>query len=145
MTLKLNRSGWMRRFFTLPEAVIACAICGVGLASAVTLISFNLWVVHFAEVRMASMQIAKNRLEQVRLLGFSDLPTLAETNVKVNAQGLPAANGLYTRTTVLTGPDDQECYQVTVTVTAATGHGRPPVTVSMDTLVLDKNQVVMGG
>jgi len=133
------------RSFTLAEVVVAGAITAGGLAAAVALVSFNLWTANFSEVRMLASEIAKNRLEQVRLLGFSDLPKLAESSVRVNAQGLPDAAGQYLRTTNLEGPDANSCYWVTVTVTAPSGRGHPPAVVSMSTMVLDKDQVVMGG
>lgn len=134
-----------RRPFTLVEVVISGAITAGGLAAAVALVIFNLWAANFAEMRMLASEIAKNRLEQVRLLGFSDLPKLAENSVQVNGQGLPDTNGQYLRTTLLEGPDGNSCFWVTVTVTAPSSQGRPPAVVSMSTMVLDKDQVVMGG
>lgn len=134
-----------RRPFTLVEVVVSGVITAGGLAAAVALVTFNLWAANFSEMRMLASEIAKNRLEQVRLLGFSDLPKLAENSVRVNGQGLPDASGQYLRTTTLEGPDDNSCYWVTVTVTAQSGQGRPPAVVSMSTMVLDKDQVVMGG
>ena len=145
MKTPLAHLTWRRRPFTLVEVVVAGVITAGGLAAAITLVSFNLWTANFAEVRMLASEIAKNRLEQVRLLGFSDLPKLTESSVQVNGQGLPDANGQYHRTTTLAGPDANSCYWVTVTVTAPSGQGRPPAVVSMSTMVLDKDQVVMGG
>ena len=145
MKIPLPKSAWRRQPFTLIEVVVSGAITAGGLAAAVALVSFNLWTANFAEVRMLASEIAKNRLEQVRLLGFSDLPKLTESSVQVNGQGLPDANGQYHRTTTLAGPDANSCFWVTVTVTAPSGQGRPPAVVSMSTMVLDKDQVVMGG
>ena len=135
---------WRRRPFTLVEVVLSGVITAGGLAAAVSLVSFNLWAANFAEMRMLASEIAKNRLEQVRLLGFSDLPKLAEPNLPFDSHGLSDANGKYLRTTTLEGPDANSCYWVTVTVTAQSGQGHPPAVVSMSTMVLDKNQVVLG-
>lgn len=145
MNMPLAHLTWRRRPFTLVEVVLSGVITAGGLAAAVSLVSFNLWTANFAEMRMLASEIAKNRLEQVRLLGFSDLPKLAESSVQVNAQGLPDASGQYHRTTTLVGPDANSCYWVTVTVMAPGGQGRPPAVVNMSTMVLDKDQVVMGG
>lgn len=145
MKTPLPKPAWRRQPFTLIEVVISGVITAGGLAAAVALVTFNLWTANFAEMRMLASEIAKNRLEQVRLLGFSDLPKLAEEGIPVNGQGLPDTSGQYRRTTTLTGPDTNSCYWVTVTVTAPSGQGHPPAVVSMSTMVLDKDQVVMGG
>lgn len=145
MKMPLANLTWRRRPFTLVEVVVSGVITAGGLAAAVALVSFNLWTANFAEVRMLASEIAKNRLEQVRLLGFSDLPKLAESSIRVTGQGLPDASGQYLRTTTLAGPDGNSCYWVTVIVTAPSGQGHPPAVVSMSTMVLDKDQVIMGG
>jgi hypothetical protein len=68
-----------------------------------------------------AMNIAKSRMDRIRELrrdkGYSYLPTAAESNVTVNRNGLPDADGDFTRTTAVNTNFEGEPNLTGITVT----------------------------
>ncbi len=127
--------------FTLVEVVVVFLLVGIAFAAASRLLSFNMWLADHAQSRTVALSVAKNRLEDLRTVTFSTLCSYAEEQVQVNAHGIPDVDGLYLRTTQFESPDGPT-QQVTVTVSAGGKLGRPGVSVSLTTSLLDMSIII---
>lgn len=105
-----------RRGFSLVETVIACAIILMVLAGSYTILDSSMGLVRTARDGYTATTISNARLERARMIPFTDLPSLVETNTVVDDYGLPSTDGRFRRTTTIsTNQPMAGCSQVTVT------------------------------
>lgn len=99
----LYRREWPRRDArqgsTLTEVLVASAILVFAMAGAYRLTSAGVRVRTSAHHHYLAVLIANNRLERAKLIRYEDLPLLREDRVAVDANGIPAPNGPFLRTT----------------------------------------------
>lgn len=93
-----NRS---RSGFSVIETVIACTIILIVLAGSYLILDSSMDLTRTARDGYAATTISNARLERARMITYSDLPTLAESNTRVDDYGLPADEGRFRRTTTI--------------------------------------------
>lgn len=91
---------------TLVEVVVASALLMLGLAAIYQAMTYSMYVRQQGHHVYTGAVIANNRVELARNLSFGNLSELAETEVAVDAAGVPNDEGPYHRTTIITQPYD---------------------------------------
>lgn len=143
MNLQPAAARTRRPTFTLVESVIATGLTLIVLASATSLLSFNLLATQVMDARKATSNIAKNRIETLRALTLDELGTAQEAGIRVNEIGVPDAAGWFLRTTVV-GAEYWGSRDVTVTVVCEKKYRRPELSVSIHTIIMNQQLMIMG-
>ncbi len=131
-----------RKKFTFVELMIAIALSGIVAAAAIGLISSMNWGMNRTRRTSTATEIANNRIADLQNFTYDDLTAMAENNLRVNDLGTPDSDGIYLRTTTI-GNEAYHCRQVTVTVTAPWRPERDDVEISLTTIILDPNSVIL--
>ena len=124
------------RQFTIVEILCVFACVGIIFAAVSELLVFSLWMQDHMDGRVTATDLAKNRLERLRALDYSELGDMREFHVQVNAEGTPDAEGGYYRTTIV-GPDDASSRYVWVLVKTPGKLGRQGVYIWLATVIMD--------
>ncbi len=94
------------RGMTLVEVITSLALISVLIGGFLGLLLENMRAGATIDYNYAAINIARSRMDRIRELrrdkGYSNLPTAVETDVAVNRDGLPDADGDFTRTTTIT-------------------------------------------
>ena len=125
-------------FFGMEKQHLAAHI---GLIQQAGLSSMN-WGMNRTRRTSTATEIANNRIADLQNFTYDDLTAMAENNVRVNDLGTPDSDGIYRRTTTI-GNEAYHCRQVTVTVTAPWRPERDDVEISLTTIILDPNSVIL--
>lgn len=97
------------------ETIVALAIFAVFLTGACKLILSHRKVSDMARAHYTAANIAKNRIEQIRTFEFDQVPGFVESQVVIDASGLPSTYGNYRRSTSISNVSSN-LYDVVVTV-----------------------------
>jgi Tfp pilus assembly protein PilV len=95
-----TRTRRVRRGFTLVSMIVALVLLTVGLMSLASANAQTVTLQTVAQNRTNAIAIGRAHLEQLRTSDPWDLDS--EPAVKLNADGVPASNGAYTRTVTMT-------------------------------------------
>ncbi|NNJ71466.1 MAG: hypothetical protein HKP10_09310 [Kiritimatiellales bacterium] len=87
---------------TFVEALIALAIFAVFTTGSFKVLVARRNIMDMSRDRYIASNIAKNRLELVRTFDFDQIPQLAESPVRIDNSGIPAAEGKFLRETDIT-------------------------------------------
>jgi prepilin-type N-terminal cleavage/methylation domain-containing protein len=103
---------------TLIELMISVAIFAISIVALLDVFAQGQKMAYREEYAYTSFNIAKNRIETLKSISFSDLSASAETLTALGADGLPDPDGIYKRTTTVTPSysGDANLTQVTVQV-----------------------------
>ena len=104
--------------FTIVEVMSAVLLFMIGITAIMSVCIDSKNAAQRAEYAYYAYNIAKNRIETLRSMAFSDLASGGESETLVDASGVSSLNGAYSRTTVVTNPygGDANLTQLTVTV-----------------------------
>ncbi len=105
-----NRAG-----LTLVETIVALTLFAIFTTGACKLLMSHRKVSDMARAHYTAINIAKNRLELVRTFDFDQVGNFLESDVVVDASGLPDSWGNYRRTTQVSNVSSN-LLQLTVTV-----------------------------
>lgn len=130
------------RTFTFIELMIAIALSAIVAAAAIGLINSMNWGMNRARRTATASEIANNRLADLKNFTYDDLIAMQENNLRVNDLGQPDADGIYIRTTNIQN-EVNHCREVTVTVSVPWRPERDNVEVSLTTIILDSNAVIL--
>ncbi|MDT8391351.1 MAG: hypothetical protein RRC34_12675 [Lentisphaeria bacterium] len=103
----------VKHTFTLVEALVAAVLLALAAAAIISLLVFHFRFSHFLDQKRVVSQVATSRIEVLCEMEFDDITLADETNVRVNEDGIPTADGAYLRSTTLTTEADGG---VTITV-----------------------------
>lgn len=92
--------------FTLVEAVIASMLLALAAAAIISLLVFHFQFSNFLDQKRIVSQVATSRIEVLCEMEFEDITLANETDVRVNEDGIPTAEGAYLRSTTLTTEAD---------------------------------------
>ena len=127
-----------KRAITLVEIMVSVALMALLAGAVVSLLVQNMKMGQAIDYNYVAVNIAKSRIDRIRELrrdkGFSNINTAAETNVTVDRDGTPEANGDFRRTTVITENFDSNSDLTRVEVSVAY-EGTQEVTVTLTTLL----------
>lgn len=131
------------RHFTIVEVLCVFACVGIIFAAASELLVFSMWMQDHMDARLTATDLAKNRLERLRSLDYSELSEMREFYVRVNAEGTPDAKGGYYRTTII-GPDDSSSRYVWVLMKTPGKLGKQGVYLWLGTIIMDTGVLANG-
>lgn len=104
-----------RRGVSIIESVIAMGVLGLTIGGACRLTLASNQASDIARMHYQAANIARNRLERGRALGFSQLAECAESRVRVDCFGAPDKRGRFRRSTEVNAISDS-LREVIVTV-----------------------------
>ncbi len=125
-----------RTHFTLVEVGIAVLITAIIAAAAIALINTVQWNMVRTHRTSRAMAIANSRIEHLQNTHFIDLSLYEEQGMPVDERGVPAGDGIYSRTTLI-GTETNSACQVTVEVRAPWKANLPEIVVSLTTVLID--------
>ena len=112
------------------------ACVGIIFAAVSELLISSLWMQDHLDARLTATEVAKNRLERLRAVGYGELEGMGEFLVRVNGEGVPDAKGAYYRTTIV-GPDDSSSRYVWTLVRTPGKLGKRGVYIWLGTVLMD--------
>lgn len=103
---------------TLVEVMASMALFTVAIVAILGVVSSNRLMANRADYAYIAYNLAKNHIETLRAMNFSDLSGAAETATALDETGASDLNGDFTRTTTVTTPysSDSNLAQITVDV-----------------------------
>ncbi len=118
------------------EVMAAMVLATVVMAASISFLSFEKWTSDALTRRMTAISLAKNRLEYLKRVPFSEMSYYAENDVRINAEGVPDETGRYLRSVVV-GAESFATRPVDITVCSPGQLGRPDVLVPLSTIIRD--------
>jgi len=91
----------MKQGFTLVEAVISTMLLVLVIAGSYSLVNASSKMIYAARNHYVAINIARARLERARDFAYTQLSSLAETNVVVDDSGNPSSSGYFRRSTLV--------------------------------------------
>ncbi len=103
---------------TLVETMVAILVFGILLGGMMNITAASITAGKRAEYNYNAYNLAKNHIETLKSLPFSNLTSAAETDTYLDASGTPDINGNYKRTTTVSSSysGDANLVQVQVQV-----------------------------
>src|SRR3989338_4579964 len=86
---------------TIVELMVSVCVFAIGMQSLLYVISTSSVMAKRGEYAYVAHNIAKNRIERLRTMGFPTLSLAQETSTAVNQDGDPDEEGLFTRSTIV--------------------------------------------
>lgn len=91
---------------TIVEVVTSMALIGMLIGGFLGLLIEDIKTAQTIDYNYVSLNIAKSRMDRIRELrrdkGYSNLSTATETDITIDRNGLPDADGEFTRSTTIT-------------------------------------------
>ena len=131
-----------RKPFTFIELMIAIVLSAIIAAAAIGLISSMNWGMNRTRRTSTATEIANNRIADLQNFTYDDLDAMEEVDMRVNDLGIPDSDGIYLRTTDIQN-EAYNCREVTVTVTAPWRPEKDDVEVSLTTIILNPDSVIL--
>src|SRR5262245_24469645 len=100
--MKLFRSPRSQKGVSLVETMAAVFIFGLVVASLLEVTARSMIIGRTSDAAYTAYNLAKNHLETLKAMPFSNLSSGTETDTLVNSSGVPDSNGTYSRTTAVT-------------------------------------------
>ncbi len=105
-----------RRGATLVEVMASIAIFSVALVSLLSVLVSNVKMAKQSDYAYIAYNLAKNHLETLRAMNFTDLSAAAESATVLDDEGVPDPDGTFTRSTTVTTPYNADAKLAKVTV-----------------------------
>ena len=86
---------------TIVELMVSVCVFAIGMQSLLYVISTSSVMAKRGEYAYVAHNIAKNRIERLRTMGFPTLSLAQETSTAVNQDGDPDEEVLFTRSTIV--------------------------------------------
>ena len=87
---------------TLIEIMIAVLTFAIGISAILAVCVQGMTTARRTEAAYTAYNLAKNRIETLKSITFSDLASASETSTVLDASGVADLEGTFTRTTVIT-------------------------------------------
>ncbi len=101
---------------SLVETMVAILVFGTVMASLLEVTAQSMTMGKRSELSYTAYGIAKNRIETLKSLPFTDAPNAAESNIPVNSLGVPDNFGSFSRTTTVAANYSGDTNLVSITV-----------------------------
>lgn len=116
--MKLIKKLYSKKGLSLVENMMAVGLFLIGIAAIVSVQIQSMTAGKRAGAAYAAYNIAKNRIENLKVFSFSDVASAAETSVYVDEGGTPDPAGNYIRSTTISANylGDANLIQIVVSV-----------------------------
>lgn len=131
---KISRS---KKGISLVETMVAILVFGIVLVTMLEVTVQSMTVGKRADLSYNAYSIAKNHIESLKTLPFADAANAAESEVRLNALGVPDLEGPFKRTTAVTAnySGDSNLVSITVSVDYMVKHTFTNKPVSLSTVI----------
>ena len=133
----MNNINHSDRGLSLVELMIAVLIFAIGLTGVISVNIKSRYISAHSNSLYTAYNIAKNHIETIRSLSFTDVAFANETDVAINGDGVPDEDGVYRRTTLVSPAysGNAALAKVSVSVVYIAQGKRLPVPVELTTVV----------
>lgn len=104
---------------TIIELMVSVLIFGIGIAAIFSVCTQSVGMARKSDAAYTAYNLAKNRIETLRSVAFSDLSSAAETSTLLDAAGTPDPDGTFKRSTTVTTNYQGDANLISVDVTVS--------------------------